>query len=167
MDEQFIYAFVPPLSTVLATMVMIEARALPPQGKAGHRMRGEITGLIDLVEEQANGSPALSFHAPVVFEVMQRLFGEVPDTGDDSIGAMAGEITNMVTGGAKILLSELGFEFRMSVPKVITGTEHEITRAPYDEIVEIPFETEHGRIHLDLSFTFNHQRHTELIAYRA
>lgn len=156
MDEQFIHAFVAPLTNVLATMAMMETRALPAQRTAEHHTRGEITGLIDLVGDQATGSLALSFDTPVVVEVMQRLFGEVPDAGDDSIGDMVGEITNMVTGGAKNLLGELGFEFRMSVPKVITGAEQDIPHAASGEIVEIPFETDHGRIHLALSFDFKH-----------
>lgn len=156
MDERFIHAFVAPLNNVLTTMAMIETRVLPAQGRVDHETRGEITGLIDLIGDQAKGSLALSFDAPVVVEVMQRLFGEVPDAGDEAVGDMVGEITNMVTGGAKIVLGEMGLQFRMSVPKVITGTEREIPYVASGDNVEIPFETEHGRIHLALSFDFSH-----------
>jgi len=55
---------------------------------------------------------------------------------------VVGEITNMVTGGAKRILSDQGYKFDLAIPSVVAGKNHIIRHKAKGPIVFVPFDTD-------------------------
>jgi len=75
----------------------------------------------------------ITFTEPVILEITKRMLGEEVAGIDDTVTDMVWEITNMVTGGAKRILSEHGYRFDMAIPSVVSVKNHVVhhkSRAP-------------------------------------
>lgn len=152
MKVDFINPFLESMTNVLATMAMLEAKAGKPLLKDDETARGDITGLIGMTSPQAKGSLAITFSSQVLVEIAKRMLGEQLDALDESATDLAGEITNMVSGGAKRLLGEKGYEFDMAIPAVVSGRDHRVRHKTSGPKVLIPFETGHGPFFIEVCF---------------
>jgi chemotaxis protein CheX len=65
---------------------------------------------------------------------------------------MVGEITNMVTGGAKRILAESGFDFDMATPVVVSGKGHTIRHKCEGSIIIMPFASQWGNAFIEICF---------------
>ena len=65
---------------------------------------------------------------------------------------MVGEITNMVTGGAKKELAERGFEFDMATPIVVSGRDHTISHRSEGAKLIMPFNHVAGKAYIEICF---------------
>ena len=73
-----------------------------------------------------------------------KMIGVELNSIDDTITDLVGEITNMVTGGAKQILIDAGHKFEMTAPSVASGKDHEIQHQSLKKIIHIPFESSCG-----------------------
>jgi len=81
-----------------------------------------------------------------------KMLGESLDSIDGTVRDVVGEITNMVSGGAKKVLSEKGYKFEMAIPTTITGKSHSITHKTKGAIIVVPFTTEAGNFFVEVCF---------------
>lgn len=152
MNVEFINPFLSSLINVISTMAMVDLKPLKPKVKKDEVARGDVSGLIGMVGPQTKGSFSVSFEENLALEIMNRMLGERPDSINEDVTDMVGEITNMVTGGAKKLLSEKGYDFDMATPIVVSGKGHTITHKADGAIVIMPFEAEAGKVHIEICF---------------
>ncbi|WP_339374098.1 chemotaxis protein CheX [Methylogaea oryzae] len=101
---------------------------------------------------QCKGSMSITFDADLAYEIMFRMVGERPKSMNDEVTDMVGEITNMVTGGAKRILAEKGYEFGMATPTVVTGLSHRIIHKSKGPKLIMPFNSQWGKAHIEISF---------------
>jgi chemotaxis protein CheX len=101
MNVEFVNPFLESLLNVLRTMAMMEATPGAPEVKKNDIANGDVTGLIGMAGDQAKGTLAITFTEPVIFEITRRMLGEEVTNIDETVTDMVGEITNMVTGGAR------------------------------------------------------------------
>ena len=111
---------------VLNTMAQLELKPGAPRKKSDELARGDVSGLIGMVGPQTRGSFSITFDKALALEVMRRMLGEAPSSINEEVTDMVGEITNMVTGGAKRILGEKGYDFDMATPVVVAGPNHTI-----------------------------------------
>ncbi len=137
---------------VMSTMAQVELTPEKPVLKKDMVAKGDVSGLIGMVSDQAKGSLSITFEAKLALGAMQNMFGESPEDINDEITDLVGEITNMVTGGAKRLLSEKGFEFDMATPMVVSGPGHTINHKAEGPIVIIPLNSALGKAYIEFSF---------------
>ena len=133
-------------------MAMMELTPEKPKLKQGEVAKGDVSGLIGMVSDQAKGSLSITFEGKLALATMKNMVGEAPDEINEEITDLVGEITNMVTGGAKRMLSEKGFEFDMATPMVVSGNNHTINHKAEGPIVIIPLSSEHGKAFIEFSF---------------
>ncbi|AWL12505.1 hypothetical protein HMF8227_02040 [Saliniradius amylolyticus] len=152
MNVEFVNPFITALTNVLKTMAQTELKAGKPKKKADAVARGDVSGLIGMVGPQVRGSFSLSFEAPLALAIMERMLGEQCTEINDDVTDMVGEITNMVTGGAKNDLSQKGYEFDMATPMVVSGKQHTITHKVDGPKIIMPFESDAGKAHLEICF---------------
>lgn len=152
MKAEFINPFLTAILNVLTTMARMEAKAGKPLVKENQAAKGDVTGLIGMTGTQAKGTLAISFTQPVIEEITRRMLGEEDATNAEMLADMAGEITNMVTGGAKRILSEKGYEFAMAIPSIVSGKGHTIRHQSKKPIVMIPFTTDAGDFFIEICF---------------
>ncbi|WP_286264377.1 chemotaxis protein CheX [Thalassotalea atypica] len=152
MNVEFINPFLSSMLNVMSTMAMMELTPEKPKLKQGEVAKGDVSGLIGMVSDQAKGSLSITFEGSLALATMKNMVGEAPDTVNEEITDLVGEITNMVTGGAKRMLSEKGFEFDMATPMVVSGQNHTINHKAEGPIVIIPLSSPHGKAFIEFSF---------------
>ena len=136
----------------MSTMAQMELIPEKPRLKKNEVAMGDVSGLIGMVSDQAKGSLSITFEGGLALATMKKMVGEAPDEVNEEIIDLVGEITNMVTGGAKRMLSEKGIEFDMATPIVVSGANHSIHHKAKGPIVIIPLKNELGRAYIEFSF---------------
>ncbi len=152
MNVEFINPFLTSLINVLETMAMTKLVPAKPSVKKEQTARGDVSGLIGMVGPQTKGSLSITFEASLAMSIMEKMLGERPDSINEEVTDMVGEITNMVTGGAKNILGEKGYEFDMATPMVVSGEDHTINHKCEASTLIIPFDSEHGKAYIEVSF---------------
>lgn len=152
MNAEFANPFLQSILNILSTMAMLEARPGKPEIKSDDTAFGDVTGLIGMAGEKAKGTLAITFTEGAILEITKRMIGEEVTRINDTVTDMVGEITNMVSGGAKKLLSEKGYRFDMAIPSVISGQNHVIQHKSKAPIIIVPFTTEAGNFFLEVCF---------------
>jgi chemotaxis protein CheX len=87
----------------------------------------------------------LSFTEGCILQIVANMLYEDPKPAitDETIDAV-GELTNMISGGAKALLSKLNQTFDLSTPTLVVGKGVEISYYTDLPTIVIPFTTEYG-----------------------
>jgi chemotaxis protein CheX len=152
MNVDFINPFLSSLLNVMSTMARLELIPQKPSLKKSNVAKGDISGLIGMVSDKAKGSLSITFDASLAIATMQGMVGEAPDEVNSELTDLIGEITNMVTGGAKRLLSEKGIEFDMATPMVVSGESHTIHHKAKGAVIIIPLHSKHGKAFIEFSF---------------
>jgi chemotaxis protein CheX len=137
---------------VMSTMAQMELVPEKPRLKKDEVALGDVSGLIGMVSQQAKGSLSITFEGGLALATMKNMVGEAPDEVNEEITDLVGEITNMVTGGAKRMLSEKGIDFDMATPIVVSGRKHSIHHKAKGPIVLIPLKNDLGRAYIEFSF---------------
>ena len=136
----------------LSTMAQTQLKPGKPRIKTDEVACGDVSGLIGMVGPQTRGSFSITFDESLALTIMERMLGERPDTINEEVTDMVGEITNMVTGGAKNLLGEKGFDFDMATPIVVSGAGHTITHKSQGKKIIMPFSSDAGTANIEVSF---------------
>lgn len=152
MRAEFVNPFLASLINVLKTMASLELKPQKPRVKKDEIARGDISGLIGMVGPQTRGSMSITFDGDLAIEIMHNMLGERPAGLNDEVIDMVGEITNMVTGGAKRILAESGFEFEMATPIVVSGQGHSIRHQCDGAIIIMPFTSQWGNAFIEICF---------------
>lgn len=152
MRAEFVNPFLTSLINVLTTMANLTLTPKKPRIKQNEVAKGDVSGLIGLIGPKTKGSFSITFEEELALEIMNRMLGERPAKINADVTDMVGEITNMVTGGAKRILAEKGFDFDMATPIVVSGRDHTITHKSDGKIIIMPFESQYGRAYIEICF---------------
>ncbi len=152
MNVEYINPFLSSLVNVLSTMANTKIVPGQPRIKKDEVAHGDVSGLIGMVGPTMKGSFSVSFDESLALEIMFRMLGERPASINADVTDMVGEITNMVTGGAKRILGEKGYEFTMATPIIVSGKSHTITHKCEGPTILMPFNSDFGKVHIEVSF---------------
>jgi chemotaxis protein CheX len=152
MKVEFINPFLSSMLNVMSTMAKMELIPEKPKLKRNEIAKGDVSGLIGMISPKTIGSLSITFDAPLALATMKGMVGEAPDEVNEEITDLVGEITNMVTGGAKRILSDKGFDFDMATPVVVSGKNHTIHHKSKGPIVIISLKGEAGRAYIEFGF---------------
>ncbi|RBP79696.1 chemotaxis protein CheX [Shewanella putrefaciens] len=152
MNVNFINPFLQSLLNVISTMASMDLTPGKPQIKVDNLAKGDVSGLIGLVGPQTKGSLSITFEQKLVLQIMQNMLGENPGKINEEVTDLVGEITNMVTGGAKNLLGQKGYEFEMATPMVVSGKGHTISHKANGTKIIMPFTSLHGTAYIEICF---------------
>lgn len=152
MDIVLIHALLESLFTIFDTMVKLEIQPGIPIPKLDNIAKGEVSGLIGMKAGGACGSVALSLTLPSIREISRSLLGQEISSIDNEAVDLAGELTNMLVGGAKRILSEKGHDFDMQTPELLRGDGHKIVHHFSGQTVLLPVRIEQEEFYLELNF---------------
>ena len=155
MDVNFINPFLHSITNILVTMATMDSQHGKISLKKDPLASGDVTGLISMTSTNLRGSLAVSFSREVALKMTSLMLNEEVTEFGETVRDMVGEVTNMVTGGAKKLLAEKGYDFDMATPIVIMGDNHKISHSSKGQIILIPFNTEHGEFYVEICFETN------------
>jgi len=152
MNVAFINPVLETIIAVLSAMAKTDATPGTPFLKQEKTARGDVTGVIGLTGDQARGSLAITFTEEAILHIVSRVLGETILVVDDTVADCVGEITNVVTGGTKRILSEQGYSFDLAIPTTIIGKNHTITHKTNGRTICIPFKTPAGDFFVEVCF---------------
>lgn len=152
MNAELINPFLEAILGVLNTMAQLKATPGRPIVKQDDIAHGDVTGLIGMTGEQARGSLAVTFSEQAILDISRRMLGEESKAIDATVADLVGEITNMVTGGAKRVLADKGYHFDLAIPAVVSGKNHQIIHKTRGRKIVVPFTTEAGPFYVEICF---------------
>lgn len=152
MKVEIINPFLNSMSNVLTTMAMLEPKAGKAVVKEDDVAAGDVTGIIGMVGDNFKASMAITFSKAVILEITARMLGESITEIDETVTDMVGEITNMVTGGAKTQLADKGYDIGLATPVVVTGEGHQVAHKAHGPKIVIPFTIDAGNFYVEVCF---------------
>ncbi len=151
MKADFINPFLEATIEVLEKMAFVKVKNGRPFLKDTLLTYGTVTGIIGMAGEEVQGTMVLSFAEPCILKVVSNMLGEEFTEVDDVIVDAVGELTNMISGGAKRRLAEKGYAFEMAIPSMVTGSGIQIYHSSNIKAVVIPFNIEEGEFWIEAS----------------
>lgn len=119
----------------------------------GYKMNEDIA-IIVMLQGDSEGSIVLSMPANTALRLCSVMFGEdfeiLTPTGMDAIG----ELANMIAGNTASVLNDMGFDFTVSPPLVVTRTCTPGKTLDM-EAFQIPLFTEYGEILMNVALRLN------------
>lgn len=152
MDLVIIHALLESLFTIFTTMMRVDVEPGVPLPKNGNAAKGDVSGLLGMKAAGSRGSVALSLSLPAIREISRSLLGYEIARVDKEAVDLAGELTNMLVGGAKRILSERGYDFDMQSPQLLLGAGHEIVHHFSGQTVLLPVKIRQDEFYLELNF---------------
>ena len=150
-DVEIAKPFIKATIDVLSTMAMITPKAGKPFVKKNNTASGDVSAVIGFTGDK-NGSFSVSFTKKCAIAMVKSMLGDdIQDILQDAKDAV-GEISNMVSGQARVGLQEYGLSLAGSTPSVVLGDNHTITHISNQAVMAIPFDTEHGQFFIEFVF---------------
>ncbi len=149
MKVEYINPFINAVIHVLKTMGGVSPVPGKPRLKDGNTALGDVSGVIGLAGEGVRGFFVVSFTESCILSFMEKMLGETFDRIDAEVKDAVGEVTNMISGGAKGELSQKGFFFDVAIPSVVSGARHKIEQSTGMPVIVVPFSTEAGAFFIE------------------
>lgn len=153
MTAEYVNPFINSTVTVINTMCSVTPVAGTPREKQGKGAWGIVTGLIGLAGSETKGNMMLSFDEPCVLDLVSKMLMEEHKSLTQDVLDAVGELTNIITGGTKKELAELGLVIDMATPIVFSGQGISIQQISETPIMTIPFETPAGLFVIETNLT--------------
>ncbi|MBP1627182.1 MAG: CheC domain protein [Holophagaceae bacterium] len=103
----------------------------------------DISAIIGLTGE-TSGSIIISMPESLACKIAANMLMEDVPSMNKSVEDAIGEIGNIVVGDARRSLIQDGFSLNISIPTVVIGSGHKISRSGDIPCIAIPFSTEFG-----------------------
>jgi chemotaxis protein CheX len=151
MNVVFINAFVESINNILVTMASMSCEYQKPYIKNDHRPLGIMTGIIPMAGDSVKGSLAISFSEGAILKISSAMLHEEITSLDDGCKDLTGELTNMLSGGARKILWEKGYDFDMAQPLLLSGVDA-VRHSVVGPVMVIPFATRAGPFYIEAVF---------------
>lgn len=148
MDVRFINPFISSINAVFRTMVHVDVKIGKPHMVVDPGTRSDVSGVIGF-SGQASGCVVLSFPLAVARQVTSSFAGASLDENHPDFADAVGELANMVAGNAKKDFE--GMNVSISLPSVIIGTGHLVSKSQTCSRLVIPVESSLGSFDVEVS----------------
>lgn len=149
MKAEILNSFIHSTEEALRTMAGIDPKRGVPRLKGREDVSYDVSGIVGL-SGQVQGFVVLSFGEAAALYVVSHFSGERVHAVDERVKDAVAELANIVAGGAKRALSDSGYSLRISIPTVVVGKSHVISRPKGVPCFEIPYETLAGAFGVEL-----------------
>ncbi len=149
MKAEILNPFIQATGEALRTMAGIDPVRGAPRLKGREDTSYDVSGIVGLTG-QVQGFVVLSFGEAAALDVVRHFCGERVTSIDERVKDAVAELANIVAGGAKRVLSDAGYSLRISIPSVVVGKSHVISRPRGVPCFEIPFSIQAGAFGVEL-----------------
>ena len=147
MDVRYINPFVASICNVFETMIGMPVTVGKPALKQDQTAYTDVSGVIGFSGD-ATGSVVLAFSFDTAAKIATAFAGmDITPDHPDFADAM-GELANMVAGGAKSKFE--GLKVNISLPNVITGSDHSVCASKTTPRIVLPCSTEAGSFFVEI-----------------
>lgn len=143
------------LADVFSTMLSL--KAAPSPDTAMPHFENRVTGSVGFGGDDVNGAVYPHLSGAFAVHVTATMLGlpEAEVTGEQEVNDVVGEMTNMLAGGLKSTLCDLGATCAVSTPAIIRGTAFEIETMPGVRREFLVFDCENERVVVEVHIKFN------------
>lgn len=120
-DKRLIAAFVEHVNKTMSNMAQTTVKPLKPFIEQDFTQRGDIAGMVGMVAPPLKGTLLITYPKTAIFKIVENMIGEKHTEIGTDVKDAVGELTNMIYGSTKTTLNQLGYNFEMAIPSVITG----------------------------------------------
>lgn len=149
MNVAFINPFIEATVRSLDMMAGIKAEKTGLELKEDLIATYDISSIIGITGE-TSGSIIISVPAKLACKIASNMLMEDITALNQSVEDAIGEIGNIVAGDARRSLIQDGFQLSISVPTVVVGPGHKISRSSTVPCIGIPFTTEYGEFEVNV-----------------
>lgn len=152
LDVKFVQPFIDSTINVLKVQANVDARMQSPVlKKANEEFPGiDIAGVISIVSDSFVGTIAICFSEATFLKICSQIFGEEQKEITSEIVDSAGEILNMIFGGAKAELNKTKkYGIQTALPTIVRGKSLGLSQSVGPTMV-LPFETSAGPLHIEI-----------------
>ena len=143
MNVEFINPFIESTLRSLEMMAGITAEKIGLEVKDDHITAYEISSIIGITGE-TTGSIIISMPERLACKIASNMLMETITQLDRNVEDAIGEIGNILVGDARRSLMQDGHSLNISIPTVVIGKGHRISRPGDIPCIAIPFTTEFG-----------------------
>ncbi len=151
LNTNFINAFLNATIDVIDMMAEIAATPGRPYIKRNENAKGDISGIIGMAGAGLLGAFSINFRQACILAIVNSMLGESYQGLNDEVIDCVGEITNIISGSARAMLSERGVEYGMATPTVVCAKDHSVTQVTKVPVIVMPFTTEAGSFLVEIS----------------
>ena len=145
MNADYINPFLNATKNVIETMAFTPLEAGKPFLKENNLSWGVVNGIIGLASDKLKGAMVISFDEGSILGIVSEMLGEPFTEINHDVTDAVGEITNMISGGAKAELAQLGFQMRMATPVMLVGQGVEMSQLTKSPVISMPLNVEVGK----------------------
>lgn len=154
MNVAFINPFIDSTLRSLDMMAGIKAEKIGLEVKDDHITAYEISSIIGITGE-TSGSIIISMGEQLACRIASNMLMEDIQTMNRTVEDAIGEIGNIVVGDARRTLIQDGFSLNISIPTVVIGAGHRISRPGDIPCIAIPFSTDFGVFEVNVGLREN------------
>lgn len=151
MDPALAKPFIKATKDVLAATAALEIVAGTPYVKRDRLARGDVSAVIGVIGDR-RGTFSISFDRMTAVHIVKQMLGDSIEDILLDVQDAVGEITNMISGQARVGLAEMGVRLQGSTPTVIMGNNHTIAHMTSTLAMAIPFSCAAGSFTLEFCF---------------
>lgn len=144
--DRTIQPFIESTKSFFAMMLNADAE-LVLDNQCSEKVLYDISGIISF-SGAVQGTAVISLDKEVAFAITETLLGARPDSVNEEVRDMVGELANMIGGNAKERLSNS--EITLGLPTVVTGKGHEVSFDPGAQVRSIIFATPWGQLSIEV-----------------
>lgn len=150
LEARYINPFLESTLKVFNVMVLIKPYVSKPFVGRGIKIKDRVVTATILVKGEVLGSVRLILPEKVAMRICARLLGSVPQFGSVQMRDVAGELMNIILGGAQKFFIEQSEPFKFSIPTTRAGIMEDIYTPPKAIALYIPFYIDEGAFYLEI-----------------
>ena len=154
MDVGYINPFIESTLRALEMMAGITAEKTGLEIRDDHITAYEISSIIGITGE-TSGSIIISMPAALACRIASNMLMEEITELNRNVEDAIGEIGNIVVGDARRALIQDGHSLNISIPTVVIGVGHKISRSGDVPCIAIPFTTDFGNFEVNVGLREN------------
>ena len=128
---------------------IVPQRGAPQVNQKNEGVGADISAVIGLADG-ANGWIAIGLSKKLALKLTENMLGETKTYIDADVRDAVGEIVNMIAGGAKAELSQKGYSFKIAIPTVVVGDNHQLGQMRNASYMMIPFTADDSKFYISV-----------------
>ena len=149
MNVKFVNPFVMAASEVLRSEIQADVRRGELKLQRSSLTGNEVTALLTLVG-QVEGVVMYGMSMEMALAFVSKMLGQPVEELNELAQSGIGELGNVITGRASMLLAAEGFSATISVPTLIVGANVQISTLDFQRLV-VPLITPYGTLEIHLA----------------
>jgi chemotaxis protein CheX len=153
---KFSAPFIKSTKNTFLTMLSTELKMHSPKIKQDNVSGADLTALIGINgtvgDKEFRGLLALCFTKDIYIKLASRMLGEDYNDFHPDIADAGSEIANIILGGSKQDLLDMGMKLQLTSPSTIKGKDHEVSYPKGSTTMRTTISCDLGDFYLDLCY---------------